>query len=42
LFINSVRLVIEHEPGLFFTSDGEVVDFRSSVPTWRNLRLRRG
>ncbi|MCF7220745.1 serine hydrolase domain-containing protein [Marilutibacter chinensis] len=42
LFINGVRLVVEQEPGLFFTSDGEAVDFRKDVPRWRNLRLRRG
>lgn len=41
LFIDGVKLVTEHEPGLFFTSDGEAVDFRGSTPTWRNLILRR-
>lgn len=41
LFINGVKLVVEREPGLFFTSDGEAVDFRTAVPTWRNLILRR-
>lgn len=41
LFINGVKLVDEHERGLFFTSDGEVVDFRGPRPTWRNLILRR-
>jgi CubicO group peptidase (beta-lactamase class C family) len=41
LFINGVKLVVEREPGLFFTSDGEVVDFRSAPATWRNLILRR-
>lgn len=41
LFINGVKLVVEREPGLFFTSDGETVDFRAAVPTWRNLDLRR-
>lgn len=41
LFLNGIRLVLEHELGLFFTSDGEAVDFRSSPPTWRSLRLRR-
>ncbi len=39
LYIDGIRLVTEVEPGLF-TSDGEAVDFRSSQPTWRNLRLR--
>ncbi len=40
LYLNGVRLIIETEPGLFFTSDGEAVDFRASVPTWRSLLLR--
>ncbi|QCB55786.1 class A beta-lactamase-related serine hydrolase [Sphingopyxis sp. PAMC25046] len=39
LEINGTRLVVEFEPGLFFTSDGEAVDFRGEVPTWRNLIL---
>jgi CubicO group peptidase (beta-lactamase class C family) len=29
----------EHVPGLFFTPDGEAVDFRSSPATFRNIRL---
>ncbi|WP_129792331.1 serine hydrolase [Sphingosinicella sp. CPCC 101087] len=41
LYLNAIRLIVEPEPGLFFTSDGEAVDFRSPVPTWRNLLLRR-
>lgn len=41
LYIDGIRLVVETEPGLFFTSDGEAVDFRSAVPTWRNLSLKR-
>lgn len=41
LYLDGIRLVVESEPGLFFTSDGEAVDFRPSVPTWRNLLLRR-
>ena len=41
LWLNNVRLIAEPEPGLFFTSDGEAVDFREPVPTWRNIRLRR-
>lgn len=41
LYIDGIRLVVEEEPGLFFTSDGEAVDFRPNVPTWRNLLLRR-
>lgn len=41
LYFDGTRLVAEHEPGLFFTADGEVVDFRPAVPTWRNLLLHR-
>jgi len=41
LYLDGIRLVVETEPGLFFTSDGEAVDFRASPPTWRNLLLRR-
>jgi hypothetical protein len=41
LYLNHIRLVVELEPGLFFTSDGEAVDFRGAPPTWRSLRLQR-
>jgi CubicO group peptidase (beta-lactamase class C family) len=41
LYLNHIRLIVELEPGLFFTSDGEAVDFRSAVLTWRNLPLQR-
>jgi CubicO group peptidase (beta-lactamase class C family) len=41
LYINERRLIVETEQGLFFTADGEAVDFRSPAPTWRNIRLRR-
>ncbi len=41
LYMNDVRLVVEFEPGLFFTSDGEAVDFRRPTATWRNIRLER-
>jgi len=40
LYLNGIRLFIELEPGLFFTSDGEAVDFRDR-PTWRNIPLER-
>jgi CubicO group peptidase (beta-lactamase class C family) len=40
LYLNDWRL-IEFEPKLFFTADGEAVDFRRTEPTWRNIRLRR-
>lgn len=41
LYLNGHRLIVETQPGLFFTADGEAVDFRSKTPTWRNIRLRR-
>jgi CubicO group peptidase (beta-lactamase class C family) len=31
----------EHERGLFFTNDGQALDFRSTPPVWANLRLVR-
>ena len=31
----------EVEPGLFLADNGETLDFRASVPTWRNFRLVR-
>lgn len=39
LELNGIRLIVETEPGLFFTSDGETVDFRDTAFTWRNLIL---
>jgi hypothetical protein len=41
LYLDAIRLVNEFEPGLFFTADGEAVDFRKSLPTWKNTPLRR-
>jgi CubicO group peptidase (beta-lactamase class C family) len=41
LTLNGIRLVVETEPKLFFTADGEAVDFRNDPPTWKNLRLER-
>ncbi len=31
--------LVEHQPGLFFASDGEALDFRTATPTFRNLRI---
>lgn len=31
----------EHVPGLFFTPDGEAVDFRGATATYRNIKLYR-
>jgi CubicO group peptidase (beta-lactamase class C family) len=41
LYIDTARMVVEHEPGLFFTSDGESVDFRATNLRWGNIPLRR-
>ena len=41
LYLDRVRLIAEVEPGLFFTSDGEAVEFRGDGLTWRNIRLHR-
>jgi len=41
LCLNDTRLIQEVSPGLFFTSDGEAVDFRDKQATWKNLRLAR-
>ncbi|MBW8035783.1 MAG: beta-lactamase family protein [Planctomycetes bacterium] len=40
LEINGERLD-EHLPGLFFANEGECLDFRGSVPTWRNFKLKK-
>jgi CubicO group peptidase (beta-lactamase class C family) len=31
----------EYQPGLFFTSSGEVLDLRGPVPTWRNIKMEK-
>ena len=41
LTVNGIRSVESTEPGLFFTADGEAVDFRSKPATWRSLLLQR-
>lgn len=35
------KKLLEYKPGLFFTPDGEALDFRGEVPTWRNLKLKK-
>jgi CubicO group peptidase (beta-lactamase class C family) len=32
-------LLTEVSPGLFFAGNGEALDFRGPVPTWRNIKL---
>jgi len=31
----------EYQPGLFFTKEGECLDFRGDIPTWQNYRLKK-
>jgi CubicO group peptidase (beta-lactamase class C family) len=38
LLCNNLRC-IEFEPGLFFTFNGEALDFRGTIPTYRNIML---
>lgn len=40
LYLNDWRLN-EFRPNLFFSADGEALDFRHTEPTWRNIRLWR-
>jgi CubicO group peptidase (beta-lactamase class C family) len=40
LYLDQFRL-FEFRPGLYFTADGEAADFRTGMPTWRNIRLNR-
>jgi CubicO group peptidase (beta-lactamase class C family) len=39
LHIDERRLIVEHEPGLFFSADGEALDFRQGPPRWFNVIL---
>jgi CubicO group peptidase (beta-lactamase class C family) len=41
LYLDDIRLVAEPEQGLFFTCDGEAIDFRGEQATWKNLRMER-
>ena len=40
LSVNGMRC-FEHLPGLFFTYTGEALDFRGTIPTFRNIMLFR-
>jgi CubicO group peptidase (beta-lactamase class C family) len=31
----------EYQPGLFFAPSGEALDLRGSVPTWRNIKMKK-
>ncbi len=40
LYLNWMRCS-EYLPGLFFTYNGEALDFRGAIPTFRNIRLHK-
>jgi hypothetical protein len=40
LYFGHSRLT-QHQPGLFFTADGEALDLRGPEPTFRNILLHR-
>jgi CubicO group peptidase (beta-lactamase class C family) len=42
LYLDERKLIVEHEPGLFFSADGEALDFHSEQPTWFSIPLQRG
>jgi CubicO group peptidase (beta-lactamase class C family) len=35
------KMLFEVSPGLFFATNGEALDFRGPIPTWRNIKLER-
>jgi hypothetical protein len=39
LYIDSQRLIVEIESGLFFAANGEALDFRGKLPTFGNIPL---
>jgi hypothetical protein len=41
LYVDDRKLVAEHEPGLFFSADGEALDFRRETPTWFSIPIQR-
>lgn len=38
---DGVSILREYKEGLFFTNEGEVVDFSSGIPTYRNIKLEK-
>jgi len=40
LFLDYMKLE-ELQPGLFFTSHGETLDFRGATPTWTNIQVEK-
>lgn len=41
LYVDELRMVTEFRPGLFFSADGEALDFRGAVATFANVKLQR-
>jgi hypothetical protein len=41
LYVDDRKLIVEHGSGLFFSADGEALDFRREQPTWFSVPLQR-
>jgi len=41
LYLDARRLIVETQKGLFFSADGEALDFRHSEATWQNIPMQR-
>jgi CubicO group peptidase (beta-lactamase class C family) len=41
LYLDERKLIVEQEPGLFFSADGEALDFRGEEPTWFSIPVQR-
>jgi CubicO group peptidase (beta-lactamase class C family) len=40
LYLDDRKMIVEHEAGLFFSADGEALDFRGQQPTWFSIPLQ--
>jgi hypothetical protein len=38
---NGEHRLDEYRPGLFFSKDGDCLDFRGSMPTWTSYRMKK-
>lgn len=41
LYLDERKLIVEHAAGLFFSADGEALDFRGKQPTWFSIPMQR-
>jgi CubicO group peptidase (beta-lactamase class C family) len=41
LYLGERKLIAEYRDGLFFSADGEALDFRGTQPTWESILLER-